>query len=88
MGIQECQHKGKYLGHLFCQEISKKEAYKDVMEKLSNKLACWKQKALSMSRRLILIKEVAQAIPTYTMQVILLPKHMLSKMDQQMREFF
>lgn len=38
MNIQECQQKGKYLGHPFCQMKSKTEAYMEVLEKLQSKL--------------------------------------------------
>lgn len=79
MSMQECTHKSKYLGHPFYQLKSKFEVYKEVLERFANKLAGWKQKSLSMAGRLILAKTVAQAIPAFVMQVILLPKHMLAK---------
>lgn len=42
MNIQECQHKGKYLGHPFCQLHSKVEAYMEIVEKLVNNLKGWR----------------------------------------------
>lgn len=58
MNIQECNHIGKYLGHPFCQQKAKIEAYK-VLDRLKNKLYGWKQKTLSIARRLVLVKVVA-----------------------------
>lgn len=33
MGMTECNHKGKYLGYIFCGSKSKREAFKDLREK-------------------------------------------------------
>lgn len=88
MGIQECSHRCTYLGHPFCKFKSKNEACKDVMDKLSNKLAGWKQKILSMAGRIVLIKAVAQALPSFIMQTVLLPKGLLHRMDKHIRDFF
>lgn len=55
----------------------------DVLERLDNKLLGWRQRALSMAGRMTLVKVVAEAIPTFAMQVILFPKHMLDKMDKK-----
>lgn len=58
------------------------------MEKLGNKMAERKQRALSMTGKLVLIKSVAQVIPSFTMHTFLLPKHILSKMDSMINDFF
>lgn len=73
--------------HPFCQLKSKTEAYKDVMERLENKLSGWRKKILFMAGRLVLVKEVANAIPSFVMQVIMLPTHMLARMDKKIRGF-
>lgn len=81
MDIQECNHRGTYLGHPFCKFKSKCEAYKDLIEKLENKLVGWRQKCLSMAGQMVVIKTVAQAILNYITQTFLLPKNILHKMD-------
>ena len=48
---------------------NKKNTFNSINEKLSKKLAGWKEKLLSKARKEVLIKAVAQAIPTYTMSV-------------------
>lgn len=88
MDIQECNHRGTYLGHPFYKFKSKCEAYKDLKEKLENKLAGWRQKCLSMAGQMVVIKTVAQAILNYITQTFLLPKNILHKMDSIIRNFY
>lgn len=88
MHITECDHKGKYLGLPSCNFNSKQAAFKEVEEKLADKLTRWKRKVLSMAGRVVLIKLVAQAIPGYMMQTFHLPKNLLDKMDNRIRRFF
>lgn len=40
-----------------------------------------------MAGRLVLVKSVAEAIPSYVMQVILLPKQLLTIMDIKIMDF-
>ena len=49
-------------------------------ERLDNKLSRWKEKMLSRVGNEILIKAVAQAIPTYTMSVYKLPNILCNEM--------
>ena len=45
----------------------KKQVFSTLKERVGQKLAGWKGKLLSMGGKEILIKAVAQAIPSYTM---------------------
>ena len=42
----------------------------ELKEKLARKLAGWKEKLLSRDGKEILIKAIAQAVPTYTMSCL------------------
>ena len=53
---------------------SKKQIFNEVRERVEKKMAGWKDKLLSIEGKEILIKVVAQAVPTYTMGCFLLPK--------------
>ena len=46
---------------------SKTKVFAEVKERVGKKLAGWKVKMLSMGGKEVLIKVVAQAVPTYTM---------------------
>lgn len=88
LGMQECTHNGKYLGHSFCHFSSKKIEFNGLIKKIGRKLAGWKQQSLSMAGRTILIKFVIQAIPSFTMQTFLIPHSVTKKINTLMKNFF
>ena len=53
---------------------SKTNTFKGVREKITKKVTGWKEKFISQAGREILIKNVAQAVPTYTMSIFKMPK--------------
>ena len=55
---------------------------------MGKKLAGWKGKRLSIGGREILIKAVAQAVPTYTMSCFQLPKTLCKDLENLMRNFW
>lgn len=57
------------------------------MEKVVSKLEGWKSKQLSMAGRTILICSVISALPSYTMQVFLMPSTLCDKLDRMARKF-
>ena len=77
-----------YLGlpSIICR--SKTDVFAEVKERVARKLSGWKEKLLSMGGREILIKAVAQAIPTYTMSCFLLPKSLCDEIEGLMRKFW
>ena len=56
-------------------------------EKLDNKLSGWKEKSLSQAIKEILIKVVAQVIPTNTMSVFKLPNSLCDDLARMIRRF-
>jgi len=64
--MQDSRH-SKYLGLPSIIGKSKIEVFAEIKERVGRKLSGWKEKILSIGGREILIKAVAQAIPTYTM---------------------
>ena len=55
--------------------------FAEIKEKVGKKLAGWKEKLLSIRGREIIIKAVAQAIPTYTMSCFQLPKSLYDDLE-------
>lgn len=66
------QHE-KYLGFTSLVGRNKRYSFNEIKENLSKKLVGWKEKLLSKAGKEVLIKVVAQAIPTYTMSCFKLP---------------
>lgn len=71
--MQDSRH-GKYLGLPSVIRKSKIQVFAKIKGKVAKKLLHWKEKMLSLGGKEILIKVVAQVIPTYTMNCFLLPK--------------
>lgn len=73
-GIKATRELGKYLGMPILQKRINKYTFRDVLEKVSTRLAGWKGRFLSSVGRLTLTKAVLSSIPVQTMIVISLPK--------------
>ena len=78
----------KYLGLPSIIGRSKKLVFAEIKEKVGKKLAGWKGKLLSAGGKEVLIKAVAQAIPTYTMSCFQLPKSLCEDLEKLMRSFW
>ncbi|GLT29392.1 hypothetical protein SLA2020_042640 [Shorea laevis] len=86
-GIPLTSDLGSYLGIPILHDRSKPRTYKYILEKMQLKLARWKQNLLSMVGRRTLIQAVTSSIPIYTMQTVLLPSSICSKIDILNRKF-
>ena len=68
--ITDCE---KYLGLPMVIGLSKVKSFKELKEKITKRVMGWKEKFISKAEREVLIKTVAQAIPTYTMGIFKIP---------------
>ena len=59
----------RYLGLPMAGGKSKVKTFKDLREKITNRFLGWKEKYVSKVGREVLIKTVAQAIPTYSISI-------------------
>jgi hypothetical protein len=78
----------KYLGQPTHIGRSKVQTFNYIQDKVWKKLKGWKEKHLSFVGRGILIKVVAQAIPTYPMSVFLLPKRLCNQIEGMISRFW
>ena len=67
---------------------SKKRAFQGIMDKILSRIAGWRAKTLSQACKLILIKYVAAALPSYAMSTFSLPKSLCSKLDRIFKKFW
>lgn len=78
----------KYLGMPTQFGRSKEQDFHFIMDKIWKKLKGWKEKCLSFEGRGVLIRAVAQAIPTYYMSCFLLPKGLCTKIEKAVCSFW
>lgn len=78
----------KYLGMPTQFGRSKEQDFQFIMDKIWKKLKGWKEKCLSFEGRGVLIRAVAQAIPTYYMSYFLLPKGLCTKIEKAVCSFW
>jgi hypothetical protein len=67
---------------------SKKRAFQGIIDKVLGKIEGWKAKSLSQVGRLVLIKSIAAALPSYAMSSFLLPKSFCSELDRIFKNFW
>ena len=87
-GAQVIKNHEKYLGLPSMVGRNKRNSFNSIKEKLAKKLSGWKEKLLSKVRKEILIKVVAQAIPTYTMNCFKLPDSLCDELTSLIRNFW
>ena len=66
----------------------KREAFRTIKERVWSKMLLWRGKLFSMGGRELLIKSVAQSVPTYTMSVFRLPLALCDDLQAMMARFW
>ena len=87
-GAQVIGQHEKYLGLLSLVRRKRQNTFNDIKEKLVKKLAGWKEKLLSKASNEVLIKAVAQTIPTYIMSCFKLPDTLCEELTSMIRNFW
>jgi ribonuclease HI len=86
-GLKETQSLGNYLGVPALGRAPRVQDFQYLVEKVKNRLAGWKAKQLSLAGRITLAKSVIQAIPTYPMMSMSIPKSCLQEIEKAQRAF-
>ena len=84
LGVPIIRQYEKYLGLPSLVGRNRMASFAHIKERVWSKLKGWKEKLLSQAGREILIKAVAQAIPTYAMSYFKLPKKMCQDIDEKL----
>ena len=88
LGVQAVEIFDKYLGLPTIIGRSKTQIFEFVKERVWKKLKGWKERSLSRAGREILIKAVAQAIPSYVMSCFILPDSLCHQIESMISRFF
>jgi hypothetical protein len=87
-GLSEATRIDSYLGLPIVVGKSKRQAFNDILERVSKRLSNWKVKFLSKAGKEVLLKAVVQAIPTYSMGVFQLPISLCKELNKMMQNFW
>jgi hypothetical protein len=87
MGITSEAHNEKYLGLPIYMGKSKVQTFNYLKDKVWKRIQGWKEKLLSKAGKDVLIKAIAQAIPTYTMSCFDLTKTLCDDIGTMISRF-
>ena len=87
-GIPVTSRYDKYLGLPALVGRSRMKAFKNILERVRKRLQDWKLRFLSQAGKEILLKAVIQAIPSFCMNVFLLPKSLCAEINSLMTRFW
>ena len=88
LSFKAVEYHEKYLGLPTFVGSSKKKMFQYIQERVVKKLKGWKEGFLSQAGREILLKAVAQAIPTYAMHCFNILVSILNDIERVCRSFF
>ena len=88
MGVKEVERFESYLGLPTLVGRAKYQTFSFLKDRVWKKIQGWKGQLLSRARKEILIKAVAQSIPTYTMGVFQLPVKLCDELNALCARFW
>lgn len=87
LGVSQALYHGHYLGLPSLISRSKKCVFYFLNDRLLRRVSCWNSKFLSQDGKEILLKSVAQAIPSYVMSVFALLISLCEELERMMNSF-
>jgi hypothetical protein len=87
-GAQVVLQYERYLGMPAMVGRSKERAFSSLKDRIAKKLQGWNEKFLSKAGREVLIKAIAQSIPTFTMSCFRLPKGFCDDVNAMIAKFW
>ncbi|XP_074324401.1 uncharacterized protein LOC141661315 [Apium graveolens] len=88
LGVHGDITKSNYLGLPSLVVRSKKRVFGFIKEKVCKRIDSWRSKPISRAGKSILIRNVAQAIPSYSMTCFLLPKSLIDEIEKMFNAFW
>ncbi|XP_074326999.1 uncharacterized protein LOC141664942 [Apium graveolens] len=87
LGVKQTVKPGKYLGMPMCVGRNKTEVFGFLKDRVQAKLQGWGNKDLSKQEKLTLLKTAAQVIPSFWMNLFLIPVNMCEELERKMNAF-
>ncbi|XP_019158498.1 PREDICTED: uncharacterized protein LOC109155268 [Ipomoea nil] len=86
--VTQAPNFGKYLGLPSFVGRNKRAEFAYIEDKIRQRIGSWSKKLLSQARKEILLKSVAQAVPTFSMGVFLLPISVCTAIERTMNRYW
>lgn len=77
-----------YLGLPSLVGRSKKKVFGFIKERVCKRIQSWSSKTINRAGKIVLIKNVGQAIPSYCMTCFLLPKVMIQEIERLFNRYW
>ena len=87
-GAQVIKPHESYLGLPSLVGKSKSNTFAHLKQRVADKVSSWKEKILTSAGKEILIKAIAQAVPSFTMSCFLLPNKLCDELQGMIRQFW
>ncbi|XP_019170410.1 PREDICTED: uncharacterized protein LOC109165884 [Ipomoea nil] len=88
LGVVRAQNFGKYLGLPSFVGRNRRQAFSYIEDKIKQRIGSWNKKLLSQAGKEVLLKSVAQSMPTFAMSVFLLPMNLCTAIERAMNRFW
>lgn len=88
LGVQNDLGDSKYLGLPSLVGRFKKSVFGFVKDRVWGKVQDWSNQMLSKAGKLVMVKNVAQTIPSYSMSCFFIPKSLCSEMEKLMNGYW
>ncbi|XP_019181782.1 PREDICTED: uncharacterized protein LOC109176840 [Ipomoea nil] len=88
LGVDQAPNYGKYLGLPSFIGRNKKAAFSYIEDKIRQRIVSWNKKLLTQASKEVLLKSVAQAMPTFSMSVFLLPMGICTAIERTMNRYW
>jgi hypothetical protein len=87
LGFQRSSLPSKYLGIPLIDNALRNSSWEQLLSSFSKKLSSWTLRSLNLPSRLILLRAVLQALPTYIFSVMTTPTFVLTTIKNLQRKF-
>ncbi|XP_019186519.1 PREDICTED: uncharacterized protein LOC109181223 [Ipomoea nil] len=88
LGVVQAQNFEKYLGLPSFVGRNRKVAFSYIEDKIRQRINSWNKKFLSQAGKEVLLKSVAQSMPTFSMSVFLLPTTLCTAIERTMNQYW
>ncbi|XP_019192477.1 PREDICTED: uncharacterized protein LOC109186787 [Ipomoea nil] len=88
LGVVQAPNFGKYLGLPSFVGRNKRAVFYYIDDKIRQRIGSWNKKLLSQAGKEVLLKSVAQSMPTFSMSVFLLPLNTCTAIERAMNRYW